>query len=233
MNRENDLANLTLAGLAQQCAAESDRFFQSEPHDPRYCFELFRRAIVEKNELAWRLLVAQYTPLVSSWVRRHSAFQATSESVDTFVNGAFYRLLKATPPEKFSKFENLKSILEYLQRCVAGDIVDHVRTMKATLPLDAIPAEAQKTSFADPVDEVVGSREIREQVWQAVQSVVNDEEEYLLIYHSYVLGMKPAEICQMFPERFPDVKRLYRLKENILARLRRDNTLQTIFKNNS
>ena len=233
MTQESDLSNITLAGLAQQCAAESDRFFRREAHDPRYCFELFRRAIVEKNELAWKLLVVQYTPLVTSWVCRHSAFQASGEGVETFVNGAFYRFLKATPPDKFSKFENLKSVLKYLQGCVAGDVVDHVRAMKTTLPLDAITTEAKKNSFADPVEEIVGQRNVREQVWEVVLAVANDEDEYLLIYHSYVLGMKPAEICTMLPERFPDVKRVYRLKENVLARLRRNDTLQTIFESST
>jgi hypothetical protein len=84
-----ELQLLTLAGVAHRCAQETDRFFRDERYDPRYCFELFRRAILHHNERAWQLVYAPYQPLVAGWVARHSAFQASDEETQYFVNHAF------------------------------------------------------------------------------------------------------------------------------------------------
>jgi hypothetical protein len=48
-----DIQNLTLSGIAHRCAQESDRFFNRQAHDPGFCYELFRRAIQNRNQMAW------------------------------------------------------------------------------------------------------------------------------------------------------------------------------------
>jgi hypothetical protein len=45
--------------------------------------------------------------------------------------------------------------------------------------------------------------------------------------------MKPSEIYREYPQTFRDVKEIYRIKENILARLRRDKELQAFFAENA
>ena len=83
-----DLRVLALASVAQRCARETELFFQRRRYNPRYCFELFRRAIVERSQGAWELAYAQYRPLVAGWVERHPAFPASGEHLGGRCYGA-------------------------------------------------------------------------------------------------------------------------------------------------
>jgi len=53
-----------------------------------------------------------------------------------------------------------------------------------------------------------------------------NEKERRVVYGSFVLALKPRELYAQFRETFRDVKEVYRVKENVLARLRRDAELQ-------
>src|SRR5690348_10133353 len=59
-----DPRQLSLAVLAQHCAIESTHFYRGRSHDTRFAFELFRRAIVDRDDLAWEHLYMHYSPLV-------------------------------------------------------------------------------------------------------------------------------------------------------------------------
>jgi hypothetical protein len=48
------------------------------------------------------------------------------------------------------------------------------------------------------------------------------------VYASFALGLKPREIYARSGGLFDDVKEVYRVKENVLARLRRDPELKKI-----
>ena len=127
MSHQTELQLLTLAGIAHRCAQETELFFQRQRYDPRYCFELFRRAIVHCNQRAWEIAYAQYRSLVAGWVERHSAFSTSGEEVQHFVNRAFEKMWVALTPDKFNNFSDLKSLLRYLQMCVHSVILDQVR----------------------------------------------------------------------------------------------------------
>ena len=48
-----------------------------------------------------------------------------------------------------------------------------------------------------------------------------------MIYGSFVLAMKPAELHIHYAHLFNDVKDVYRTKQNVIDRLRRDQELLT------
>ncbi|MCA9869589.1 MAG: hypothetical protein KC487_04300, partial [Anaerolineae bacterium] len=52
-----------------------------------------------------------------------------------------------------------------------------------------------------------------------------NDKERAVIYASFVLGMKPAELLESQPQLFDDIKDVYRTKQNVLERLRRDTQL--------
>ena len=146
MSTSTSLQSLSLSGVARRCAEESDHFFHRREHDPRFCFELFRRAIEERDERAWSLLCDQYRPLVAGWVKRNEAFAGSKENASFFVNGAFAKMWSAVTPEKFADFDDLKSLLRYLQLCVASVIMDHVRSVEYYERLeDVSPAVEEAT----------------------------------------------------------------------------------------
>lgn len=226
MPANNDPTLLTLAGLSHQCAEESLRFFKKMPHDPRYCHEIFRRAIVEENQMAWRLIWAEYGHLVERWVRRHRLFSGTSGDAADFANRAFKRFWSAMTPEKFEKFANLKSLLGYLQMCVGGAIIDEFRKKRLDT-VDELPAGADATpdnTIPDLIEE-----ERRKAVWKLVKASLKSEKERIVVECFFVLGYKPRKIYAEFGHVFSRQKEVYQVKENVLKRLARNEALRDLF----
>jgi RNA polymerase sigma factor (sigma-70 family) len=229
MRSEANVRELTLSGIAHRCGRESERFFQRLDNDPRYCYELYRRAIVERDQRAWEVIYTQYRPLVAGWVQRHPSFGATGEETDHFVNGAFQRLWESLRPEAFGRFPDLSSVLRYLQRCVHSAIVDRARTdARRALDVELDDAAATDTVAShDTESEVLGDLE-NDTLWQWVGERLQDEKERHLIYSCYALGLKPREIAERYSGLFDDVSDVYRVKRNVLSRLRRDPELHEL-----
>jgi len=230
MPHSTNLHLLTLAGIAHRCTSETERFFQRRTYDPRYCFELFRRAILHRDERAWERVYAQYRPQVARWVQRHSAFPSTGEEAQYFVNRAFEKMWLALTPDRFDRFSNLKSLLRYLQMCVHSTILDVVR--RSECPVLDTPVEilaADRNSDAPPVEQSVLERLQRQAFWREVESRLRSDQERHIVYGSFVLALKPSELYEQYPSTFRDVNHVYRVKENLLARLRRDGALEELF----
>src|SRR5206468_3108703 len=68
---------MDLFALVRRCLAESERFYRGQPHDTRFSYELFRRALVDRDEIAWEQIYTHCSPLVESWVRRSGAFASS------------------------------------------------------------------------------------------------------------------------------------------------------------
>jgi DNA-directed RNA polymerase specialized sigma24 family protein len=229
MSHQTDLRLLTLAGIAHRCARETELFFQRQSYDPRYCFELFRRAIVELSQRAWEFAYAQYHPLVAGWVERHSAFPDSGEEVQYFVNRAFEKMWAALTPDKFSRFPNLKSLLRYLKMCVHSVILDQVRVAEKSVVGIQAESLAARNSAGDPmVENQALSRMDRQEFWDEIQARLRNEKERLVVYGSFVLALKPRELYSHFQEMFCDITEVYRVKENVLGRLRRDTDLKKL-----
>ncbi|MEJ2266385.1 MAG: hypothetical protein P8X95_23310 [Anaerolineales bacterium] len=221
---ETDLAKLNLNFIQRRCAEETSRFFDRQPNDPRYCFELFRRALLEKNQRAWEYVFEQYKQLVTGWVERHEAFPAAGEEAIFFVNAAFAKLWRAITPEKFTRFPDLKSILRYLQLCVNGCIVDYLRLRDQANVLEEDSGETARFRLPDgsnPEEQIL-ERARAEQLWKLLEERLKNEQEKIIAYASFVLALKPSELLAEFPHKFRDIQEVYRTKENLLARLQRD-----------
>ena len=216
------LQALTHTNLVQQCRRESQRFFQQQPNDPTFCYELFRRAMIGRDQAAWSAIYDQYTPLALGWVERHASFASCEEEARYFVNRAFEKMWSALSPEKFGRFPDLKSLLRYLQLCIHSVIIDYART-------------AQQVELAEPAGSWQGLESdvladmTRGELWQRIGTHLNDQREEQLLYYRYALGLKPREICNRFRDEFPEVGEIYVMNQNILARLRRDDTLRQFF----
>jgi DNA-directed RNA polymerase specialized sigma24 family protein len=229
MSEKIDLHALALASIAHRCTRETDAFFQRRSHDPAYCYELFRRAIVDRSQPAWHVLYAQYRPLVAGWVERHPAFAISGEEAQFFVNRAFEKMWAALDAGKFAQFPDLKSLLRYLQMCVHSTIVDHSRKAEQVVESVEVESLSDGSSTQGPrSDDLALVGVYREQFWEQINARLNDEKERRVVYGSYVLGLKPRELCETYQETFDDVRDVYRVKENVLARLRRDAELADI-----
>ena len=229
MSDQTDVRLLTLTGIAHRCAQETELFFQRQNYDPLYCFEMFRRAIVHCSQRAWELIYAQYRSQVAGWVGRHSAFSTSGEEVQYFVNRAFEKMWVALTPEKFGNFSDLKSLLRYLQMCVHSVILDQVRVAEQSgvdIQDELLAAEGETGNPA--VETQALDWVYRQEFWREVNARLRNEKERQVVYGSFVLALKPRELYAQFQEAFRDVNEVYRVKENVLARLRRDADFQEL-----
>ncbi|MBN2004705.1 MAG: sigma-70 family RNA polymerase sigma factor [Anaerolineae bacterium] len=223
MSDQTAVQQLNLTDIAHLCDQETGHFFRRQSYDPRYCFELFRRAIEKHSQHAWEFVYTQYRSLVVKWVERHAAFSTSGEEAQYFANRAFEKMWNALTPERFARFSSLKSLLRYLQMCAHSAILDHVRAAEnavADAQIENLATEYVETDT--PVERKALERLHRREFWDQIDARLYNDKERQVMYGCFVLALKPREICDHFWGAFSDVNEVYRIKENVLARLRRD-----------
>jgi hypothetical protein len=221
MSHEIKLEHMAVAELAHKCAQETENYFHQQVNDSSYCFELFRRAIQESNQTAWEIVCIQYQPLVTGWVKKHRGFETTGEEVEYFVNGAFGKIAATLTPVRFDGFPNIGSLLRYLKMCVHSVIVDYNRAVEQAnlYPLEDASEEA---STEPATEDQALDRSHDQALWDWINAWLDDEKERRVIYGLFVLALKPQEVYEHFRTLFSEVDEIYRVKQNVIARLRRN-----------
>lgn len=213
-----------LKEVARRCHEETERFFRRLVHDTQYCYELFRRALALRNGDAFALLMLTYRTLVDSWVRRHPKFDQTGEEAAFFANMAFERLWIAIPPARFTHFADLRSLLRYLQMCAHCSVADYARAQEPTLPLDSDEPDAPPREPAAPEPTLTSAE--KAEIWRAIAREMRSEKERIVLHCCYALLMKPSEVYEEHATVFASVQDVYRTKQNVLERLRRNEALK-------
>lgn len=223
MTQEINLQHMSVDDLAQHCAQETDLFFGHHDSDSSFCFELFRRAIGNRDERALEIVIVQYQPLVARWVdrwmSRHPDFPLVNHEAQDFIAQAFERFWMSFTPVKFEKSRNIAEVLKYLQMCVHGAITDAWRKLRRLQLEQEMGDEEQEVSESAPTPEDLLQKE---EFWALVKKKSKDPREYTVIYASFSLALSPREILVEYPDLFRDVKEIYQCKANLLERLQRD-----------
>jgi RNA polymerase sigma factor (sigma-70 family) len=229
--QEPSLQRLSINDLARCCSEETSKFLKQSVSNDRYCLELFRRAIVNRDDDAWACIYQQYAPLVLTWVTQHQSAAPLlgQDGGAPLVNAAFAKFSQALTPAKMGNFDSLAAMLKYLKMCVHSVVADEVRARQARQYEETLELIEQEPASDDPADDVV-SNISAQNLWQVIQEELNGEDERILIYLAYVHGMKPSEISSQHRRLFPTVDDVYRIKRNVLERLRRNRRLQMMFK---
>jgi hypothetical protein len=221
--------DLELDLLARRCAEETERFFREQRANDAFCFELLRRALVLRSQQAWDRVYQQYRTMIVGWIQRHPSFALCNEEIHFFVNGTFTRIWKWCTPAKFGSFATLPKVLAYFRACAYSDVSDyfrqHVEPQQMEVWLDAIGEELP----APPTVSAGMAGAEREAFWRVVDERLQSEAERVLVEDHFGLGYKPREIWGLHPQIFADVQEVYRVKENLLRRLRRDPALRQFF----
>jgi len=223
--QEVPLGQMDLLTLMKRCAVESERFYRGQQHDTRYSYELFRRALVERCEVAWEQLYQHYSSLVEGWVRRSGAFTSSGESSEYFVVGAFTKFWRAVTPDRFTSFPTLAPLLHYLQLCATSVVIDSVRAQSWSEMLPEDAAVHERVSQHAP-DEEAMDRVHRQEFWRFIDTQLNDDTERIVVYSSFVLGLTPRAIFAEHGGRFASVNDVYNVKRNVLGRLGRNAQLR-------
>lgn len=228
MSHEISLQQMTVEALAANCAQETNLYFKRQIHDTQYCFELFRRAIQEKSDDAWNFICTQYDALVTRWVTQHYGFAASGEEAQDFVSKAFSKISTTITAEKFGKFSDLGSLLRYLKLCVHSVIVDFTRKVDyANLSAWEETSEEEKSGEPTP-EEQAADRSERQTLWDLLVARLHDRKEHLVMHGSFILDLKPHELIHHFPGDFSDIDEIYRIKQNVITRLRRDSEFRKL-----
>jgi hypothetical protein len=124
---------LSINELAQRCSEETNKFLKQNISNDRYCLEMFRRAIVNRDDDAWASIYQQYAPLVLTWVTQHQSAAPLlgQDGSGPLVNAAFAKFSQALTPAKMENFDSLAAVLKYLKMCVHSVVADEVRLRQA------------------------------------------------------------------------------------------------------
>lgn len=220
--------SLSIAQLVEHCHAEARNYLQTGQSNEGYCFELFRRAMIEQDQTAWKAVYAQYESLVSAWVYNYSRFPATGEAVDFFVNEAFARLWQyGTKSGKTEEFNGLGKYLKYLKLCVGSAIENYLRQQRKDALIAAVALESfdRPTAAADEQAE----RAMRfSKLEQILEETVQDERERLVAQESWVYNLAPRQIQARHPASFATPGEINQIKRNIIKRLQRHPKLKDV-----
>jgi hypothetical protein len=99
-------------------------------------------------------------------------------------------------------------------------LLDEARARRAAslTSLEEMPdtAPAPTTAEGSVVGQLAG-----EQLWETVLRELHDETERVVAYLSFARDLKPAEIFERHPRLYESVGDVYRIKRNVVERLRR------------
>jgi len=211
------LSEMPVALLAERCLQEIERFRRGEPSQEQYGLELFRRATMQRDELAWERLQHCLNEILHRWIRNHPRREvlAQLDSEDNYVAQAFERFWYATACQQQVEFSSLAGALHYVRLCLNSCILDTLRAYARPreVPFPA-PYEAAERCF-DPEEEA-------HDCWEVIESLLPDKRERRVAYLLFHCGLKPREIVLFCREEFSEVRDIYRMKRNILERLLRN-----------
>jgi hypothetical protein len=204
----------SLPDLARRCQQETRSFQQGKPSDTQYCYELWQRALVLRNMEAWQWIYEQYAGLIIAYVKRHPSVGRCYEDPASFVPIILGKVWSAITPERFTQFPTLASLLKFLQVCTYHLVLDHCTANEPDLTTieDAIPLVAPPVSTHLDINAF----------WGCVEHHARDERERTVIRERLRRERKPDEILNRYPALFPNKGILYRVTENLRARLIRD-----------
>ena len=213
---KTDTRDLPPPRLAARCQNDQP----DASHEP-FCFELFRRAILESCSLCWHYLHNQYYSLVRYWVSCRTS--GDDDIIDDLTQETFTDFWRFYTAEKLAQADGLGSVLAYLKSCAASVVAQVHRRAKRLIPEEAWDQRRVDIYICAPsAESVVEQRSDARRIWATVEAHCKDEAERLIARSTFLAGMQPRHIADRFPEVFPDVNDVYRVKRNLLERLRRD-----------
>jgi hypothetical protein len=188
-------------------------------------YELFRRAIEERDEQAWAESTTRYRRLLISWARRYSARTTISECCDDIADYAFTRAWAALSPERFAGFSTLAALLGYLRVCVSTAVIDCARH---EMMFDRLFQVIETDNVATP-EQIVLDQIDCGKLWRIANSVARNEQERRILIESYAYALPPRAILERHPSLFATAIDIYIMKRNLLDRLKNCPEMQQLY----
>lgn len=215
---QGDALATDLSRLIAALRANTAAYLAGRSSDDRAAMELFRRAVVERNDVAWGALHDAYLPLVTAWVTRHTSLARCGEDADYLVNRAFERFWRALRPGRMADFPNVSSLLGYLKACAHGAVLDAARSSPYARCDSLDRVEIASAGRGDL--ERTEARIRAEQLWGTVVAVLANPVSERLAWDTLVLGMSPRQVLDAHPDEWRSIEQVYEAKAALLRRLR-------------
>ncbi|HSJ58080.1 MAG TPA: hypothetical protein VLC95_12920 [Anaerolineae bacterium] len=209
---------LLISELARRCAQEMARGRQGDEAGGASCYELFRRAVADRDQAAWDVLYTQYERLVRYWLG------GGVQDPDALVARTFARFWQALPAERLGDFANLDKLLAYLKRCAQTTAIDARRQMERRRLREELVENVADRGLpgADACGDSVLARMEARELYEHALGCLQGPEEQLVFRASFEWQLSPREIAGRWPHVCADAREVSRVKERICRRLRRD-----------
>lgn len=215
------LGLLSADALSLRCREQVARYRHGEGCDDSFTLELFRRAVVERNETAWQALHNIFNEQVLAWCRLATG---RTYDADELVAVTWEKFWLNFTPGKLAAACGGPGVLRYLKMCARSAAIDAVRMRGSAFSLDESPIEEPDRSPAP--SEANADHDARARFWAIVNGTLRDDCERVLAHLVYECGLKPAEVQARRPDLFPSVADVYRITRNLLDRLKRNRAMR-------
>jgi DNA-directed RNA polymerase specialized sigma24 family protein len=207
---------MSLRELSILSTIELARYRRKEPSNDKYCLEIFRRAVVERNHDAWAVLQQQFNENVRLWIGRHPHKESAlrHEDEQSYIDDTFARFWRAVSEQRLT-FSTLAAALNYLHLCLNCAIMDMLRAYSKSRE-EPIP------DYGHPDEPPFEDVYLENELWEIVQGILPGEKERRVAYLHFHCNLKPREIIRYCPDEFSGEDEIYRLKRNIMERIMRN-----------
>ncbi len=217
-------SDLPLADLVRCCQRERDSFSKSGERSSPCCMNLLRRAFAGDQD-AWYHVIEIFQPLIRQWIQRVCVkFPDLIDEHDRTeaADDALLKLKKGVDRQShLLQGDDLGTPLAYLKKCAERAMLSLLRRKHK-----GREQSADNTQYPDRSNEL-SDPETRIALSQRLEKVLS-EDESIVIEYIYLKGYKPQELLELFPERFPDVGRIYQIRQNVIRRLRNDPVIRNV-----
>jgi DNA-directed RNA polymerase specialized sigma24 family protein len=189
-------------------------------------YDLFRRAIEQRDADAWADISRHYRGLLAAWAAQSSALGLIAEQPEDIADQAFARAWAALSSARFSGFPHIASLLAYLRTCVRATVIDHAREQAGQLR--AVQSIASAGVSAAPEQAVLAELD-RTEIWRLIVQMTSNPQEQIIVRESLVDALPPRAIQARHPDIFADVIQVYRVKRNLVNRFQRNRELQQLW----
>jgi DNA-directed RNA polymerase specialized sigma24 family protein len=184
-------------------------------------YELFRRAILDRDEEAWALIYSRYRSLLIAWAARSTVRAHQYAECADIADQALARAWAALTPDRFAAFPSLAKLLSYLHACVETTAIDSARAQVSRERLaQRLGAEAPAT----PEQTILADQD-RVALWRTISALAATPAERVVLVESFVYGRPPREICARHPQIFGTARKVSNVKHKLCVRLQRNNEL--------
>lgn len=247
----SSLEQLSLAELETACRQSTALYRRGEgaQSDPRFCLEIFRRALrlraeestdatsaASYDEDAWNVLVDIYTDFIKANINRQARH---TEALDDLIQQVWLRFWRVARQGRLD-FPSLDAALSYIKITTVTTLIESRRAFLERRREESL-AYLNETTGTEPVAGTGNdpfTQHARKLFRDRCREVLTDPLEYRVFWMRYSMGIPPREIARqladegvMIRERKPNARVVSDLLERSFKRLKLDPEIRDLLRN--